>query len=217
MSDSLARPQLLDLLRRLEVEGKATLVSLELDDPDLRWDTFEALCRYLGTLRDATAWWCADALRFGDAVYGFDGSQAEAVLGRSPETLRRWQWTAEKVPKSRRRVGLSFTHHETVAALEPSEQIRWLDHAEQAGLSANELRAAIRSAANTKATRSATNVPEAPGLPDPVDPVPISAEAVGRIELGAGDDIDRVCPTCGRAWQETLIEIEPKRKGEPWT
>jgi hypothetical protein len=215
VSGHLTRPQPIDLLRRLESEGKATLVSLDLADPDLRWDTFEALCRYLGTLRDATAWWCADALRFGEAVYGFDGSQAEAVLGRSPETLRRWQWTAQKVPKSRRRVGLSFTHHETVAALEPSEQIRWLDHAEQSGLSANDLRAAIRSATNTNTTRSLTNEPEAPGLSDPVDRIRISVEAHGRREPCVASDPDPVCPTCGRPWQKALVEAERKREAKP--
>ncbi len=205
MSGDLARPEPLDLLRQLETEGKATLVSLDLADK-VSWDTFAALCTYLGNLRNATAFWIGDALNFGDTVFGFDASQAEAFLGRSPETLRRWQWTCEKVAKSRRRVGLSFTHHENVASLSPAEQGRWLDHSEQHGLSANELRAAIRSAPNeVRPARGAESTDPAPTSPgSDLEPGPSGPEA--------GEPEEGVCPTCGRPLQ--LAEGASRRP--PW-
>jgi hypothetical protein len=238
-SDALARPEPLDLLRQLEREGNATLVSLDLAD-DLLWETFAALCTYLGKLRNATAFWIGDALNYGDAVFGFDASQAEAFLGRSPETLRRWQWACEKVPKPRRRAGLSFTHHENVAALAPDEQVRWLDHAEQHGLSPNELRSAIRSAAEQVEAASGSESVVA------TEPILTSTKVIKASETG-GDAVVQAARNLlavaerrkavgpsGRVWyiveglaieklraavdgaeQHRLVEVERKRKGEP--
>jgi hypothetical protein len=205
VSGDLVRPEPLDLLRRMEAEGKATLTSLDLGEI-VEWETFAALCTWLGRLRDGTAWWIADALLHGDAVFGFEASQAEAFLRRSPETLRRWQWVAERVPPSRRRLELSFTHHEAVASrkLAPAEQVRWLDHAIEHGLSADELRAAVQcSLANESASAASGATDQGGPTPDPADP------AGGR-EGGS------CCPMCRRPWpQLALVEVAPKRKAEP--
>jgi len=47
---------------------------------------------------------------------------------------------------SRRRKDLSFSHHESVAALAPDEQEQWLDEAERHGLTVNQLRSELRQA-----------------------------------------------------------------------
>ena len=54
-----------------------------------------------------------------------------------------WIWVASRVPHSRRRAELPFTHHVLVAPLEFPEQRRWLQHAMDPRLSSRELRDAI--------------------------------------------------------------------------
>lgn len=200
--------ELLGILGNLELAGSVTPVSLDLAEPDLSLDRFLDLCTYFGALRNATAWWVADLLNLGDFLHGFEASQAEAVLGRDPETLRRWQWVATKVQKSRRNPRLSFSHHEEVAKLDPAEQIAWLARAEDDRLTVRELRAHIKHSCST------SNTSGAPESATATQPNPTSTEALGGREAGA-DGL--TCPTCGRPLpeQRRLVEVEPKRKGEP--
>ncbi len=50
---------------------------------------------------------------------------------------------AHAIPRHRRRPGLSWSHHQAVAGLEPDEQTRWLDEAERSSLTVNALEKAI--------------------------------------------------------------------------
>jgi hypothetical protein len=76
------------------------------------------------------------------------------------------------------------------------------------GPPANGPRAAIRSAANANATRSVTSEQGRSGHPNPVEPVPVSAESVSQAELPVHSDIDSVFPTWWTPWQEALVEVE---------
>jgi hypothetical protein len=170
--------QVIGLLRHLEREGKATTTALVLDDPELSFDSYEALGRFLGTLRDATAWWLGDWLLFGEAAYGEKYAQATEATGRSKSTLQNYLWVAQNVTRSRRRENLSWSHHVEVAKLAPREQDRWLKRCEREGLSVEELRGLVRPPREMSHARP--------------EPVMISArvakELVDSIEVGLGQD-----------------------------
>jgi hypothetical protein len=146
MSGVVQRAEVLDLLRRMENAGALTATALDLSSkPDLDLGTFEALARFLGRLHDGSKFWIADLLlkaegRFGEAAY-----QIAAATGRSERTLGNWIWVASKVPPSRRREGLTFTHHYLVAALPPAQQSTWLTRAQEQGLASRELQEALRA------------------------------------------------------------------------
>jgi hypothetical protein len=113
--------------------------------PDVSWARYEALAAYIGALGTAVYWWLGDLLNAGEAIFGEEYAQVEAVLQRHPSTLNRWRWVCKKIPPSNRRPPpLSFRHHQLVAALPPAEQARWLDRAEAERLSAHELEALLR-------------------------------------------------------------------------
>jgi hypothetical protein len=203
-----------DLIAALEREGKATPVSLDLDDPKMPWSTYAALATFLGHLRNATAWWTGDLLNFGDAVYGFSASQAEALVGRAPETLNRWTWVCRSIPPSRRRVGLSFSHHEVVAKLDPSEQTRLLDLAEAERLNVHEFRGAVQRELSTVES-STSNKSESCESAKEADPTLRSDDDLADRERAAESGGD-ACPTCGRPFGETpLFDIESAPKGPP--
>lgn len=63
-----------------------------------------------------------------------------------------------QIPPERRRAGLSWSHHRTVAKLPPEEGDRWLDIAEAEGLSNHDLEGRIRDA------REAARQDELPGM-----------------------------------------------------
>jgi hypothetical protein len=140
-----------------------TPTALVLTDPNLPAERFETIGRYLGALRDGTAWWLGDWMNFGEGVYGESAYQLAESAGRSPQTMKSYRWVADRVVRSRRREGLSWSHHQVVAALEPREQKRWLDRAEREALGRAELRELI----------GAPGYPANPGSP--------------KVELAAGD------------------------------
>jgi hypothetical protein len=143
VSEIVRRPTL-ELLRRMEEAGALGSTHLDLSRRlDLTIESFEAIARFLGRLHDGTKFWTADLLleaehRFGEAAY-----QIAAATGRSERTLGNWVWVASKVPRSRRREELSFTHHTIVAPLDLQAQQRWLERAVEERLSSRELRDAI--------------------------------------------------------------------------
>lgn len=73
----------------------------------------------------------------GDAAKYFRerfGERADQIIsaetGWSNETIRAYEWMADKVPQEVRRLDvLTPTHHQKVAALPPCEQKAWLDKA----------------------------------------------------------------------------------------
>jgi hypothetical protein len=106
-----------------------------------------------------------DWLNFGAARYGpalanardlpaadrRTGKYARALAAGEEEyqTLANCAWVCRRVPFSRRRETLTFTHHAEVAALEAREQARILDRAEAEGWSAGQLRRELRARAGT--------------------------------------------------------------------
>lgn len=133
----------------LEAAGASvTPTSLTLSDPDLDWESFENLGRFLGVLKSASSFWVGDLLNAGEALYGEQYAQVEAVLGIGHQTLLNLQSVCRRVPKSVRRPNVTFSAHAEVAALTPNEQRHWLSETEKRALSTAELRSEIHASRN---------------------------------------------------------------------
>jgi len=107
-------------------------------------DMWERIGANLFSFANSTAWWIADWLVYGEST--FQGRYEEAIK-RTPlsyQTLRNYTWVARRFPLSRRRQGLSFSHHLEVVALEQPQQDYWLRKAETLGWSRNKLRGEVR-------------------------------------------------------------------------
>jgi hypothetical protein len=101
--------------------------------------------RRLGMIGRGVGWWIGDWLRFGNARYGEKYVQAARITGYDVQTLMNMVYVASSIDQSRRREELSWSHHAEVAALAPEEQDRWLDTANEARLSVQDMRQMLRS------------------------------------------------------------------------
>jgi hypothetical protein len=136
-------------------------VGIDLETADLTYDQWEGLGHFLGDIHRWGPFAIGDWLRWGEDMWEGDGDiwaqaieatpserydVANRVTGLNPEALRNYASTSRRVPRDVRRVELSYTHHEAVAALDPDEQRVWLDRAVTEGWNRDALRAEIRSA-----------------------------------------------------------------------
>jgi hypothetical protein len=89
--------------------------------------------RELFERRSAVQWTIGDWLNYGEARQDW-GEKYDQALGGFEydyDYLRNMAWVAKSVPSSRRRVTVSWSHHQVVAALPPGEQVAWLEQAEK--------------------------------------------------------------------------------------
>lgn len=100
---------------------------------------------HLSQLQGSVQFWIGDWIRFGNKK-GYTSSdiydEAVEITGLERETLRTFKWVAERT-SSIRVDDLSFNHHRQVAPLGESEQIYYLNKAQQEKLSCAELRLRI--------------------------------------------------------------------------
>lgn len=127
-------------------------IGLKLTDPDLPFSDFENLCWMLGKMHEAVRFAIGDAIMLGEKLYGEEAFQAFEALCLSEEARREYLRVSERVPRSRRRKDLSWSHHRAVAALDPPEQKEWLKRASEEGLSHHALREELRNGAPPKET-----------------------------------------------------------------
>lgn len=120
-------------------------IGLKLRDPDLPFEDFEHLCWMLGRFHEAVRFAMGDALNTGPELYGEKVYQAFDLMQLSEEGMQEYARVARQVPYSRRRKGLSWSHHRAVAALEPAKQKEWLRKAAEENLSHHALRDALRT------------------------------------------------------------------------
>lgn len=143
MSGGLERITAGELAERVDAFGirgaRWTETSLELPT-DLTFAEYERLLWALAGARNMTAWGLGDAINFGERVYGETYTQAVDATKLSESTLQGYAYVARRIPRSRRRHGLSFSHHAAVASLAPQERERWLDRAAAEHLSVAVLR-----------------------------------------------------------------------------
>ena len=122
-----------------------TGVGLRITDPDLSYSEFEHLCGVLGALHEAVRFAIGDAIIQGEHLFGESAYQAFERFQLSEEAMKEYVRVAQRVPRSRRKKGLSWSHHRAVAALEPAAQKEWLKRAADEDLSHHELRAVLRN------------------------------------------------------------------------
>lgn len=135
----------LNLVRDLEAAGALTSTALDLSErPDLPLESCEALAAFFGQLNHSSRWWIADLLNFVEMRHGEYVAHVSEATGLAPQTIENIMSVGRRVPPSRRRERVSFSLHAEVAALEPEEQVRWLEVAEKERLTKTELRARIR-------------------------------------------------------------------------
>src|SRR5262245_9411684 len=102
----------------LNVSGKPTFADCE------------HLWEGLRTLEKSIQFAIGDAMNYFRQAFG---ERADQIIsdrtGWSHETLRSYEWAAEKVLPENRMMdrGLTFSHHYAVGALTPKEQRVWLD------------------------------------------------------------------------------------------
>jgi hypothetical protein len=123
--------------------------------------------RCLGAIGRGSAWWIGDWVRYGSARYGDKYAAASQVTGYDVQSLMNMSYVASRFDASRRRPGLSFSHHAELAGLLPEDQELWLDRAEVGGLSVRALRAELRQARQRSAARAAMARARLQAAPDP--------------------------------------------------
>ena len=117
--------------------------------------------RKLGLLGRSAGWWIGDWLNYGNAAYGERYVRAARITGYDVQTLMNMTYVASRFEPSRRREGLSWSHHAEVAALEPKAQTRFLDRAQHERLSVRDLREEIRRERRLPEARQAAELPAA--------------------------------------------------------
>lgn len=160
----------MQLVLDLERAGALTSVSLDLNDPEMTYESWESLGRFFGTFDRAVRWWVGDWLNFGERIFGeaiasqgvesttrerYD--RAERVTGLDHGTLMNISSICGRVAKARRDPDLGFWIHAEVAPLEPAEQERWLTESRQNGWTRATLRDKIREAKRAAAGRPASD------------------------------------------------------------
>lgn len=113
---------------------------------DIDLAEWTAVGRRLGAMGRCGQWGIGDWIRYGNAKFGERYTRAARITGYDVQTLMNMVYVASRFEISRRREILSWSHHETLASLEPDEQDRWLDRAAGERLSISDLRVELRNA-----------------------------------------------------------------------
>jgi len=133
-------------------EWNISELGLKIQDPDLSIERFTDLCWQLGRFHEAVRFAIGDAIIQGEHLFGEACYQAVEEMQLSEDARQEYVRVAQRVPPSRRRKGLSWSHHRAVAALEPAEQKDWLKRAKDEGLSHHALRDELRNGAEPQAS-----------------------------------------------------------------
>jgi hypothetical protein len=111
---------------------------------DMSFEQWEAAGNELQTMGRAWQFWIGDWLLYGEHKFGEKYAQAIDLTGLEYKTLANIVSVAKRVDPSRRRETLSWSHHETVARLEPGEQAEWLERADDEGMTVPRLRSRLQ-------------------------------------------------------------------------
>ena len=113
-------------------------------DQSLTEEQYEQLGTILGEMYKTSQWAIGDYIIAGVRLFGDDAYQLAESLGIGPDSRAQYMWVAESVEPERRRPELSWSHHRSVAAMEPAEQSRWLAQAVENRWTRGELDARMR-------------------------------------------------------------------------
>lgn len=113
---------------------------------DPTFQEWEAATQWTARVVEASPWWRAALLVYGEQRFGEMYAQAVEATGLAVGTLMNEVYVFNRVDASRRRENVPFAMHQEVAPLEPAEQEYWLQKVEEDGLTREQLRAQLRSA-----------------------------------------------------------------------
>jgi len=159
--------------------AEITPVGLDLTrvEKDLTYRQFEQLGFYLGLMNRSCMWWIGDWLIYGEGKYAERFEQALAVTGLAEQTLLNRMSVCRAWPISERRIGASFSIHDTLSSLSARDRRYWLDRVERNGWTRAQLRDAMAERAKKQVGDTGTQT-QVPGTePDP----PRVIEAAQRI------------------------------------
>jgi len=135
-------------------------------------------------------WLLGDWIAYGNARFGERYARAAKITGYDTQTLMNMVYVASRFQISRRRENLSWSHHETLAALDAEEQDHWLDQAQVNRWSIADLRMMLRvSRRECEAEESETKA----GLESLTDG---EVDTVTHVVTSTVED-SVVCPNCG--------------------
>jgi hypothetical protein len=112
----------------------------------------------------AVDWLVGDWFVWGEQQFGEIAYQA--LDGFMPDQIRKRVFVASRIPLSRRRASLSFTHHALVSGLKPDEQEHWLSQTEKHNLTTKELAASIKHGRIVTELELEAKTPQLPSLVD---------------------------------------------------
>ena len=99
----------------------------------------------IGAVGRCIQWLLGDWIAYGNVKFGERYARAAKITGYDTQTLMNMVYVASRFPVSRRRENLSWSHHETLAALELEECDLWLDRSVTHRWSVADLRMMVRA------------------------------------------------------------------------
>lgn len=147
--------------------------------------------RRIGAVGRCIQWLLGDWIAYGNAKFGERYARAAKITGYDTQTLMNMVYVASRFPISRRRENLSWSHHETLAALGSEEQDRWLDEALTHRWSVADLRMMVRA--------SRSQGPTAGNECDEDDGRAAALAAKVPGPTGSRSAAVMTCPNCGEA------------------
>jgi hypothetical protein len=151
----------------------------------------------LGAIGRGAAWWIGDWVNYGNTAYGEKYSRAAKVTGYDVQSLMNMAYVASRYGISRRREGLSWSHHAALASLDMELQERWLDLAGERQLSVRGLRDELRSWRRGNKSAALLELTRSERVDDGAecDATRLRAEVDERPSATAA--AAPVCPNCG--------------------
>lgn len=92
-------------------------------------DVCSDMAEFLRVFENGLQWAVGDFVNFSESLHGESAAQLWDATEWKDSTIRVYRWVAAKVAPSNRRAELTFTHHQVIAEMEPSQQQLWLDRA----------------------------------------------------------------------------------------
>lgn len=108
---------------------------------------FQGVLEFCRRAYNASGWWIADLLRYGDTRPDWKDRIAQVVdaTGYSEKTIKNLTFIGHSVLPAQRRAGLTIAVHSEVASLTAPQQDAWLEKASTEGWSQRDLRMNIRA------------------------------------------------------------------------
>jgi hypothetical protein len=158
--------------------------------PGIEFEEWVKIGRQVANLQNATSWALGDWFFYGEWEYGSRYETAVAATGLAYQTLADLKYVAGRYEFSRRREGLSVSHHRELASLPLPEQDRWLDLTERERWSREQLRHALAGTKTSAELADERQQPPITATQPAGEPVAIAQPALVQLVLVV--DVDQL-------------------------